>query len=183
MLSRDNKINAGLTIQTGSKRRFLKRLIKPNRDEKSVWLAVKNGGEPVSNCSVIVDSFDYYFQDEWMTAPNGYERKALMWGGRNEPIGGKVDIASKGSRQIVIAKALRIPNPNFVITYHDLSAGKTHHLLGKYKLRIKIEAITASEGSERNIEPILFDIYFDYEKTLKIKVKEIVRVALPDPAK
>jgi len=141
---------------------------------------VKNRGAPVSNCRVIVEGFDYCFRNEWIIAPNGHERKALKWGVRKEPIGGKVDIPTNRSRQIEIAKARRIPNPHFVITYHDGSAGKTHHLLGKYKLRVKIEARTANQESESNIETVFYDVYFDYEKTLKIRVKEILRVA-PNP--
>jgi len=182
MLSRDQKTNPDLTIEKGSKRISLQRILKPNRDEKSVRLVVKNEGEPVRNCCVIVEGFEFYYRDDWMMAPNGYERKALKWRVRNEPIKGKLDIAAKKSSQIEITKARRIPNPHFKISYHDVSAGKTHHLLGRYKLRVKIEAITASNAGERNTKTDFYDIYFEYEKTLKIRVTEIMRVAPPDSA-
>lgn len=182
MLSTDEKPINHLTIEIGSERQYLNRLLKSNRDEKGVWLVVKNEGMPVSHCRVLVEGFEYYFLNEWIIAPNGYERKALKWGASKNTIEGRVDIATKGSRKIEIAKARRRPNPHFELTYHEGATGKTHHFIGKYKLRVKIEAKTEREGSTGVIEPVFYDIYFDYESTLKINIEDIVRLALPDPA-
>jgi len=182
MLSRDKIFYNDLTIEIGSERQYLFQLFNPNKDEKRVWMVVKNRGNPVCNCRVIVEGLEYYFRNEWIIAPNGYDRKALKWDVRNEPIEGMVDITTKGSRPIEIVRARRIPNPHFRITYYDGSTGKTHHFLGKYKLRVKIEARTTNKGNERNIVSVFYDIFFDYESTLKIGVKEIERVALPNTA-
>ncbi len=180
MFSRDKKINKDITIKIGSKRRYLYRLLNPNRDERIIWLVVENEGEPVSNCRVIVEGFEYYFRNEWIEAPNGYEQKALKWRSRIELVVGKVDFATKGSRKLAIVKARRIPNPHFEITYYDGPTGKTHHFLGEYKLRVKIEAKTANKDCECNTKIVFYDIYFYYENTLKIRVYKILRVA-PNP--
>ena len=176
MRSRDKNTRNGLPIEIASQRRSLKSIFTPKKDENIVQLVIKNNGEAICNCRVIVEGFEYYYQHEWMSAPNGYARKALNWGPRNKAIKGELDIAFKGSKQIEIVKARRIPNPHFKIPYDDVSAGRTHHLLGKYKLQLKIEANTAGKADQWNIEAAYFDIYFEYEKTLKISVKEIVRV-------
>ncbi len=174
MFSRDKNNTKDLTIKIGSKRRYLYRLLNPNRDERIIWLVVENEGEPVSNCRVIVEGFEYYFRNEWIEAPNGHEQKALKWRSRIKTVEDKVDFATKGSRKLAIAKARRIPNPHFEITYCDGPTGKTHHFLGEYKLRVKIEAI---KENENNTYAVFYDVYFDYENTLKIRVKKILRVA------
>jgi hypothetical protein len=176
MLYSDKMIYDDLIIELGSERVNRKKGNKHYKWEKRVWLVVKNGEREVRNCRVVLEGLEYHFRDEWILAPNGFDRKALKWNDGKGNIEGKIDISANGSRSLEVAIARRMPNPHFEISYNDGYSGKTHHFIGKYKLRVRIEGRIDGRKTEWEIEPKIYEIYLDYESTLQLGIKDIERV-------
>ena len=148
-----------LIIKLDSEEAYLTEVTKQNRREIKMWLVVKNGNKPVRDCRVLLEDLEYYFNNEWIFSPNGFDRKALKWGVGYDLPEGKVDISTNGSTNLEIAKSFRIPNPHLAISYLDGFSGKTHHLVGIYKLRLRIEGQVFSRRNLWDFEPIIYEVH------------------------
>jgi hypothetical protein len=93
-----------------------------------------------------------------------------------DPPDGKVDIAADGSTALEIAKSARLPNPHLMFSYLDGFTGRTHHLAGTYKLRLRIEAKAFNGGLLCDLEPISYDVHLNYTNALLLEIKNVERV-------
>jgi hypothetical protein len=174
---RDLRLYKGLSIELDSVDAYLAKGPQQNPGEIEKWLVVKNGDMPVKECQVVVEDLEYYFKSEWIFPPNGFEQKALRWAEESDSQEGKIDICANGSATLEIARLFRFPNPFFGISYFDGSYGKTHHLVGTYKLRLRIEAKIGNGSSIWGFEPIIYEVYLSYVDALNLEIEDIVRVS------
>ena len=151
--------------------------LQQNPSYISKRLVVRNGHIPVKECQVVLKDFEYDFRSEWICPPNGFERKALRWADKSDTLDGKIDICANGSATLEIARLFRFPNPFFGISYFDENYGKTHHFVGTYKLRLRIEAKICNGSSIWGFEPIIYEVYLSYVDALNLEIKDIVRVS------
>jgi hypothetical protein len=166
-----------LSIELDSADAHLAEGTEQNPSEVKKLLVVTNGKEPVRECQVILEDLQYYFRSEWIFPPNGFEQKALRWAEQNDSLAGKMNISANGSTTLEIARLFRFPNPYFGIAYFDGNYGKTHHFLGAYKLRLRIEAEVSSRSDLWEFEPIIYEVYLNYAGTFKLDIEEIIRVS------
>jgi hypothetical protein len=138
-------------------------------------VVIKNGSQPIYDCRVILEDLAYHFGNEWTEPPNGYEKKALQWADESDALEGRIGIAANKSTKLVIARLFRYPNPYFGITYCDGSYGKTHHFIGAYKLRLRLEGKIRERSNVHVIVPSFFEIYLNYVGALELTIDEIVR--------
>jgi hypothetical protein len=139
-------------------------------------LLVKNGDMHLKDCQVLLEALEYQFGDEWIHPPNGFERKALRWTEGGEPQEGKIDISANGSAKLEIVRLFRFPNPFFGISYFDGDHGKTHHFLGTYRLRLRIDAQISGGSSSWEVESTIFEVVLNYAGALDLRIEDITRV-------
>ncbi len=154
----------------------------PSPSEITKCLVVKNGNKLVKGCQVILEELEYQFKNEWIFPPNGFEQKALRWAGESESPDGKFDICINSSARIEIVRVFRFPNPFFGISYFDRTHGKTHHFIGTYKLRLRIEAKTINSSNDWSFEPTIYEVYLSYAGALDLEIEDITRVSTTKPS-
>ena len=148
-----------------------------NASEIEKRVVVKNGSQPVEECQVVLEELAYHFGDEWADPPNGYEQKALRWDEKRAAQEGQIEIAAHGSAKLEIVRLYRFPNPYFGIAYNDGSYGKTHHFVGAYRLRLRLEAKTSDRSGIWVFAPIVYEVYLSYVGALELEIEDIVRAS------
>ena len=171
---RELRLYRGLSLEFDSMDANSSDSLKQEPGEIAKGLVVKNGEMLVKGCQVVLEELEYQFVKEWIYPPNGFEQKALRWEG-NASQDGKIDIAAHGSAKLEIAKLFRFPNPFFGISYFDGNYGKTHHFVGFYKLRLRIELLASDVSSPWSYEPIIYEVYLNYAGARDLEIEEIVR--------
>ena len=174
---RELRLFSGLSIDFDPADADIIDTLKENPSEIAKCLVVKNGHMPVKRCQVVLDKLEYQFRNEWIWPPNGFEQKALSWAKINAPRDGKIDISANESATLEIVRLFRFPNPYFGIAYFDGNYGKTHHFLGNYKLRARIEGKIGTPSSLWEFEPIIYEVFLKYADTFSLEIEEIVRVS------
>ena len=133
-------------------------------------LLVKNGDSHLKDCRVLLEALEYQFEDEWILPPNGFESKALRWAEGSGTQDGVRDISPDDSATLEIARLFRFPNPFFGISYFDGDHGKTHHLLGTYRLKLKIEAVMSDPTGSWEMDPQIFEVVLRYASALDLTI-------------
>ncbi len=159
-------------IEIASEESGITRQARQTQDGKKCVI-VKNGEKPIRNCRVVLDNLEFYFQGEWISSPNGFERKALKWGVGDECSKGAANIAANGSEVLEIVGLFRFPNPHFVISYFDGYTGKTYQLVGMYKLECRIEGGIMSGGNVVEIIPIVYEVQLNFADAHKLDIENV----------
>ena len=173
---REFRLYRGLRLEFDSMDSNFTDTLKQNPSNISKGLVVKNGEMLVKGCQVVLEKLEYQFGKEWIYPPNGFEQKALRWD-ESASQDGKIDIVANGSAKFDIAKLFRFPNPFFGISYHDENYGKTHHFVGIYKLRLRIEVGTLDISSLWSYEPIIYEVYLNYAGARDLEIEKIERIS------
>ena len=139
-------------------------------------VVIKNGSQPIAACQVVLEEMAYQFRDEWIHPPSGYEQKALRWVQRCDSQDGPIEIAANGSAKLALVKMFRFPNPYFGITYGDGSMGRTHHLTGTYRLRLRLEGKISNGSDKQDFSPCSFEVHLIYVSALELNIEDIVRI-------
>jgi len=166
----------GLSLQFDPEDSDFTDALRQNLSDIARCLLVKNGDRHLKGCQVLLEALEYLFGDEWIPPPNGFERKALRWAEGSGSQDGKRAISANGTAKVEIARLFRFPNPYFGISYFDGDHGKTHHFLGTYKLRLRIEGKVADTSSFWGIEPTIFEVVLRYAGALDLGIVDITRV-------
>ena len=140
-------------------------------------VVIRNGGLAISECRVVLEEVAYLFRDEWIDPPNGYQKQALRWAEKTDTRVEQIEIPANQSAKLIIARLYRYPNPFFGIAYSDGSYGKTHHFMGSYRLRLKMEAKISGRQPGLFFLPVIYEIHLNYLSALDLEIDDIVRIS------
>ena len=161
----------GIELGTGDPKIAERAEKNPNGIKRT--LVVKNGNKPIRECQIILENLQYHFGNEWIDPPNGYEQKALRWLDEDNHLDGKRDISADRSTFVEIARLFRFPNPFFGIAYFDGGFGKTHHFVGTYKLRLRIQGKVNKRKNLWDMEAVLYDVFLNYAGARELEIIKI----------
>ena len=129
-------------------------------------LVVNNGGASVSNClarMMDVNYKGYASNDEWVENPNQVEIKPLNWEEGYEPDNGRISINSGGGTGKILLAETMPHDPKFNFVFVDGPSKSYQHLVGRYKVFVQLEGQVQREDMIVDLDPIKFEIEFDYK--------------------
>ena len=147
-----------------------------NSDQIEKRVLIKNGFQALEGCQVVLEELAYQFQGEWTEPANGYQQKALRWAEEHDPQAGRIAIPRRGSVKLSLLTLYRYPNPYFGVAYGDGGHGKTHHFIGQYRMRLRLEGKLSDQNPGQALAPIIYEIYLRYVGTLELEIEKIERI-------
>lgn len=146
-------------------------------DHIRLWIIASNGKRPLYECRIVLDNLEFLGNNtcgNWITAPGGFERKAMKWDDGSPSGKGETDFAQYEKKILEIArvnKSKRIME----LPHLDGYSKRTQNQSGKYRFTLKVYA-NNKFVIKFPIKPITYIVNIKYEQGSSIiRIEDIKR--------